>query len=259
MYKFQIWSVAGACLLFLVLFFGFSTKPNKQKIIEQSRKINLESTSLDLLLEDAHKNLTQDQSDHLAELDQSFNKAADDASKAVILKQLSGWWYQAKNLPVAASYAELVAISEKSDTAWSVAGASFYEALTLEKDAEKRKYCADHAVKAFESAISIQPQKVEHRVNLALIYAENPPPENPMKAVLMLKDLEVQNPAEPSVYNALGRLAIKTGQWDKAIARLEKAWSLDKRNPNTPCLLSKAYEGAGNSDKASEYATLCRR
>jgi uncharacterized protein HemY len=60
------------------------------------------------------------------------------------------------------------------------------------------------------------------------------------------------------VYNALGRLAIKTNQWQRAIERLEKSWSLDKKNPNTPCLLAKAYEGAGNIAKATEFATLCK-
>jgi uncharacterized protein HemY len=78
-----------------------------------------------------------------------------------------------------------------------------------------------------------------------------------MQAVLMLRDLESKHPENASVYNALGRLAIKTGQWQRATERLEKSWSLDKKNPNTPCLLAKAYEGAGNITKATEYAQRC--
>jgi len=99
---------------------------------------------------------------------------------------------------------------------------------------------------------------VEHQVNLALVYAENPPADNPMKAVLLLRDLEKKHPDNASVYNALGRLAIKTGQWERAIERLEKARSLDPKNPNTPCLLSRAYDGAGQADKAAEFAKLCK-
>jgi uncharacterized protein HemY len=80
-----------------------------------------------------------------------------------------------------------------------------------------------------------------------------------MKAVLMLRDLEKKYPENPSVYNALGRLAIKTGQWQRAIDRLEKAWSLDRTNFNTPCLLAKAYEGAGQMDKSAEFAKICNK
>jgi predicted Zn-dependent protease len=101
-------------------------------------------------------------------------------------------------------------------------------------------------------------ESVENQVAKALGYAENPPPDNPMKAVLMLRDLEAKHPDNPAVYNALGRLAIKTGQWQKAIDRLEKAWSLDKNNPTTPCLLQQAYEGAGQPEKSSEFARLCK-
>ena len=99
---------------------------------------------------------------------------------------------------------------------------------------------------------------MEHRVNLALVYAENPSADDPMKAVMMLRDLEKRHPENASVYNALGRLAIKTGQWSRAVERLEKAWSIDRTNPNTPCLLSRAYEELGNADKASEFAKLCK-
>ncbi len=78
-----------------------------------------------------------------------------------------------------------------------------------------------------------------------------------MQAVLMLRELESKHPDNPAVYNALGRLAIKTGQWERAVERLEKAWSLDKKNLNTPCLLAKAYEGIGNTTKANEFAGIC--
>ena len=66
------------------------------------------------------------------------------------------------------------------------------------------------------------------------------------------------HPENAAVYNALGRLAIKTGQWQKAVERLEKAWLLDKTNPNTPCLLAQAYQGAGQQEKSSEFARLCK-
>ena len=159
---------------------------------------------------------------------------------------------------VAGAMAEEVALLENADTAWSVAGALFFDALNKATDPVKRAYCADHAVKSFENAASLKPENVEHRVNLALVYAENPPPDNPMKAVLMLRDLESKHPDQAVVYNALGRLAIKTGQWQRAVERLEKSWSLDKSNSNTPCLLAKAYEGAGDAQKTETFAKLCK-
>jgi tetratricopeptide (TPR) repeat protein len=257
MNKAQIVIVFAAVSLFSVLYFGFETKPDKQKKVEQSRSLQGESTSFETLLEDALSHLNPAQVAKLEEVKTQISQATEDAKRAHLLKELSGLWYDFDQLAIAGGYAEQVAGLENADSSWSVAGGTFFNGLIAAKDPTLRQYCASHAVKAFESAVSLAPEVVEHRVNLALVWAENPPPDNPMQAVLMLRDLESKHPENASVYNALGRLAIKTGQWQRATERLEKSWSLDKKNPNTPCLLAKAYEGAGNIAKATEYAQRC--
>ena len=260
MNKAQYLALAAAVAVFLVLYLGFNTTPKTQQIVERSRAIQGESTGFATLLEQAKAQLAGDTATRLQTLEQQAGQATTDADRTAALKKLSGWWYAQGNVPVAGGYAEQVAELENTDSAWSVAGATYYLALTGGTlDPQLRQYCGAHAVKAFESAISLRPERVEHRVNLALVYAEVPPADNPMQAVLLLRDLEQKHPENASVYNALGRLAIKTAQWTRAVERLEKAWSLDKTNPNTPCLLAKAYEGAGKPDKAAEFNALCGR
>lgn len=246
-------------LLFAGLYFGFDTKTNKQHATEQSRSVQGEATSFETLLADAKEHLSADQANQLGFLEQKVGQAHGNVEKAAALKELSGFWYKFGNVPVAGGYAEQVAEAENTDEAWSVAGGTYFNGIMAAGDNNQiRAYCGGRAVKAFESAASLNPSKVEHRVNLALVYSEVPPPDNPMQAVLMLRDLESKNPQSPSVYNALGRLAIKTNQWDRAVERLEKAWSLDPTNPNTPCLLARAYEGQGNTQKAKEFAEKCK-
>lgn len=254
--KAQYLALLGAMVLFLALYLGFDTKPSAQQTVDQSRSILGQQTSFEVLEADAKAHLSDQQMVQLRELEQQLSVATDTA-RTTVLKQLSGWWYAQGQVAVAGGLAEQVAELENTDAAWSVTGATFYHALLGEQNPQLRDYCAAHAIKAFESAISLRPQEVEHQVNLALIYAEKPPADNPMKAVLMLRELETKYPEYPAVYNALGRLAIKTGQWEKAIQRLEKAWSLDPNNPNTPCLLAKAYDGAGQADKAAEFLKRC--
>ena len=253
------WMVAGAAAaLFLILWLGFDIKNKQQKATDRSRDIQGEVTDFSTLLADAKEHLTPTKSQQLATLDLANNKAMQDGPKIEALKALSGFWYQSGNVPVAGGYADSVATIENSPEAWSVAGGTYYNGLVAAKDnALIRTYCAAKAVKAFESAASLAPDNAEHRVNLALVYAENPPPDNPMQAVLMLRDLETKYPNAPSVFNALGRLAIKTNQWDRAIQRLEKSYALDPKQVNTPCLLAKAYEGAGDMAKAKTFAALC--
>lgn len=247
----------AALALFLLLYLGFDTKTDKQKMSEQSRSLQAESTSFETLAADAKEHLEPAQATQVADLEQQIGQAANDAARIAGLKTLSGLWYRFGQLPVAGGVAEQVAELENADTSWSVAGAVFYSGLVGSQDQIVRSYCATHAVKSFENAASLNPGNPEHRINLALVYAENPPPDNPMQAVLMLRELESKHPDNPAVYNALGRLAIKTGQWERAIERLEKSWSLSKSNPNTPCLLAKAYEATGNTSKSQEFTGIC--
>lgn len=257
MNKPQYFALLAALALFCILYLGFGTVPANQKIVEQSRSIQAIGVGLDALVEDARAHLDAGQSARLQKIEQEVASANTDADRADKLKQLSGWWYAEGHPEIAGGVAEQVAELDHTDEAWSVTGATFYGALVGQQNAKVREYCATRAINAFESAISLNPGKVEHRVNLALVYAENPSADDPMKAVTLLRSLEAEHPDNPAVYNALGRLAIKTGQWERAIARLEKARSLDPQNPNTACLLAKAYNGIGNSAKAAEFESLC--
>jgi tetratricopeptide (TPR) repeat protein len=259
MTKAQILVIFLALALFLGLYLGFDTKPSAQKKLEEAPLAKGEGTSFESLLADAKSHADAALLSAVKKAESEADSTNKDAERVAALKQLSALWYNADHIPLAGVYAEKVAEIEKADTAWSVVGATFYNALIASQEPAVRDFCAQHARHAFETASTLNPGKPEHTVNLALVYAENPPPDNPMKAVLMLRDLEKKYPESPAVYNALGRLAIKTGQWQRAIDRLEKAWSLDKTNFNTPCLLAKAYEGAGQMDKSAEFAKICNK
>jgi len=258
----QYLALTSAFVLFAGLYFGFSTKTSHPKAEEATRPMSREGISTESLVAEAKSRLSASQLESILQLetDLSTEKQGNIEKKVVdALKTLSSKWYEVGEIPIAGAYAEQVAGMENTDSSWSVAGGTFYNGLIAAKEPALRDYCASHAIQAFEQASLVNPQKVEHRVNIALIYAENPPADNPMKAVLMLRELEAKHPDNPSVYNALGRLAIKTGQWQRAIDRLEKAYSLDPKNPNTPCLLAKAYEGADNTTKANEFARKCNQ
>ncbi|MBP9874520.1 MAG: tetratricopeptide repeat protein, partial [Haliscomenobacter sp.] len=80
---------------------------------------------------------------------------------------------------------------------------------------------------------------------------------NPMKGIQMLLDLNQKNPDQPGVLFHLGRLAIRTGQYDKAVERLEKTVALDPARSEAFCFLAQAYQELGQSEKAAEAQKRC--
>ena len=119
-----------------------------------------------------------------------------------------------------------------------------------------RDFCTQRAVSAFQNAISLNPTKLENKINLALCYTENPPQDNPMKGILLLRDLDKENPDNIAVNLQLARLAIKTGQLDRAIVRLETVLTKEPNNKKAICLLADAYSGSQNA-KAAEMMKKC--
>ena len=95
MTKSQIITITASLILFLVLYLGFETIPPDMKNLEKSRLLNVESTSVTNLINDAQTKLTPQQTTVIEAINLDLNKVADDTSKRVtILKSLSGTWYE---------------------------------------------------------------------------------------------------------------------------------------------------------------------
>lgn len=257
MTKQQIISVVAFLLLFLVLFFAFDTK-SKNKVAP-SNSGSLDNTSVDITneLNSAKSKLSQDSLMVINNFESNLVAASTDSLKSEVFKKISGWWYRQKEYALAGYYAEKVAEIEKVDYAWAIAGTTFSVGAKSDNEST-RKYCIEKSKKAFENAISLSPNNIAHKVNLALCFADNPPTDNPMKGIQMLLELSKEYPDENIVQITLARLAVKTGQYEKAINRLLKILEKTPDDANANCLLVEIYSNQGDNDKAMAYQKKCK-
>ncbi|MEL6636326.1 MAG: tetratricopeptide repeat protein [Bacteroidota bacterium] len=258
MSKLQLVVLSAAAVLLLLLMFGFGDKPAQQKAVDQSRALRAESTDITSLLKSAKADLSEEQLNQLLLIEQSLEQAPGDTARIRVLEQLSRQWFDLGHAEVAGFYAESLAEIASTEEAWSIAGTTYAIGLQRSESEKVRTYCNGRAIKAFESAISINPQEVAHQVNLALCYTEYPPKDNPMKGILMLLELNKKDPDNVSVLMNLGRLAIRTGQYDKAVQRLERVLELAPGQVRAHCYLADAYRGLGNAEKSSENQDKCQ-
>jgi len=258
MNKAQWIAIASTLALFSILYFGFDTKPPKGKQIEQQRALSMEGADPQVLLEEAKKGLSPEVRSEISGLE---NEAQNKDSSALvdIFKKLSGKWYEVGNHAVAGYYAEQIAEKEKTPESWSIAGTTYLPGIRNSGEENVRKFCMQKAVSCLNKAISLQPDNVQYRVNLAVCYAEMPPEDNPMKGVLMLLQLNKEHPEDVSVLLTLARFGMKTGQWDKVIARLEKVLQIEPGNKSAICMLSEAYKGAGDNEKSGVFLEKCNK
>ena len=258
MTKLQYAILASAVVLFFTMYFGCNTKSTEIRALEKTRALEVEQTGIESLLSDAKAEISEaDLSPVLILETQLAELLEEDTARVEIYQQLSSNWYQLGKPAISAYYAEKLAEIANTEDAWSIAGTTYAIGIQRANDQKVKDFCTGRAIRAFESAISINPENLNHRVNLALCYTENPPADNPMKGILILRELQQANPQSVVVLNTLARLAIQTGQLERAIQRLEEALSYEPDNPVTNCLLASAYERSGQTAQAQTYKERC--
>jgi len=258
MSKLQLSVLTIGLFLFCLLYFGFSPIPKNLAGIESKRAMTSEVTDINNLIRDVQDELTNEQKSYLITLEKEMEGSENESNKQELLKRLSGKWFEYKQPHIAGFYAEKVAEIENTPIAWSIVGTTFASAFKSKSEKKVKDYALGKAISAFENAISLDPDDIQHKVNLALCYVEYPPSNNPMKGILLLIDLNKENPDNPLVLTNLGRLAIQTGQYDKAIQRLGRVLEIEPDNRNVNCLLAQVYAETGDKEKATFYLNKCQ-
>ena len=251
-------AVACAVALLLLTYLGCPIRPPEEgAALDQAP---LEATGLQSLIRSARADLSPAQMATLASLEERLETQTDPEKRTEILEQLAGEWYRAGQPAISGVYAVEIAEEVNTAEAWGIAGTTFTLCLQRE-DAEgkNRQFCGQQAERAYQNAISLDPANPDHRINLALAYVDNPPPDEPMRAVLMLKDLEAQYPENARVYLTLGQLSVKTGQLENAAKRYAQAAQLEPNNPDAVCQLARLYEQLGQTDEATFYGDHCEK
>lgn len=245
-------------LVFGLLYIVLDTKPKNQKLEEKSRALQMEATGIQNLLIEAKAGLSEEQRAVLDQLVEEVRSGEGDLGREMeAYKRLSGAWYEMGRGDIAGFYAEEVALRDSSAQAWAIAGTTYSLAVQSSDEEKIRVWASKRSRQAFENAISIDPDNVDHKINLALTYVDNPSGGAPMKGILMLRDMIDKNPDEVKVINQLARLALRTNQNAKAVSRLEHAITVEPNNKTTICLLAQAYQATQDKEKADLYSALC--
>ena len=243
--------------LFCILYFGFDTKPKSQAQLEESRALNFETTDIRVILTDAKQELNSRENGVIGLHELELQQASDDTLKVESFEHLAREWYQLGYPEISGYYAEEIAKLRNNAQSWGIAGTTFTLCTQKKKEERIRNFCQKRAVQSFENAISENPANIDHRLNMALLFVESPPVSNPMKGIQMLLGLNTDNPDNVKVLNQLGRLAIQTNQWEKALERLSHALTIEPNNRSTICMVVKVYQSLQRFSEAAKYEKQC--
>lgn len=246
-------------LFFFLLYFGCDTKTKEIKDLEKSREQKFELISIDRIIGERFTDLPADIKNEVRILNQKLELVDSDTQKVNYLEGLASLWYKGGVPLVSGHYAESIADIKKDADSWAIAGTTYAIALKDAKDDNEKGHAVSKSRTSLENAISLEPNKVDHQLNLALTYVDNPLADNPMKGILMLVDLNKQNPDNIPVLMNLARLSMQTGQYEKGVERLTKVIELRPSLIQAHCMVAECYKQLGNGKQAEVHSLQCNK
>lgn len=208
--------------------------------------------SLDSIRQGSMAQLAQHAIDELSAVEKEIAAAKDSASMAPLYEKQAAIWQEHKQLPMAAWAKAKAAHLEGSEKKLNFAGQFFLELMHEATTGPMQAWEAQEAVQSLSEALELNPNNDTTKLALASAYIEGT--GAPMSGVGILREMVAKDPNHIPANMLLGQLSIRSGQFDKAIPRLEKVLELEPQNKEALYFLADAYKGSGRKDDA--VATL---
>lgn len=142
------------------------------------------------------------------------------------------------------------------DTVWKETADELYSLAFNTDNQSFTQYALSQAIACYEKAVDLNPGDDEAKISLAVAHLEGQ--HEPMKGVMLLREITDKDPGNITANLILGKYGIISGQFDKAAERLKKVLSIDSLNVDAYLYLAEAYEGMGDKSKAIETLEQCK-
>ena len=174
-------------------------------------------------------------------------KTADGDKKLTLAASLAKKW-DAVDQPVpSALYLEIVAQQEKTLNSWLAAGEKLMKAFDNSRDSTLLQPLLQKANASYSAAVALDSTNLDAKTGLGITIVNGM--GMPMQGIAMLMDVVKKDPKNLKANMSLGVFAIKSGQFDKAIARFKDIIAI-KPSPDAYFYLATSYESLGKNKEA---------
>ncbi|MDB5009174.1 MAG: hypothetical protein JWP45_3567 [Mucilaginibacter sp.] len=201
-----------------------------------------------------------------AQINDSENqlKNASDAAKPDLQKKLAKEWDDVNQPAPAAFYYQAIAGKENTASDWMVAGNHFNDAFKFTQDTSVQPAYVVNAIACYKNAVKLKPESLEAKTGLGIAYVNqtamgmtDPDGGSPMQGIMLLLDVVKQDPANRNANLSLGLFAMKSGQFQKAVARF-KTVIAQKAEVEPYFYLAESYKQLGMKKEAIDAYRKCK-
>lgn len=196
--------------------------------------------------------------EELAAAEKELQSVQDSQAMAPAYEKIARIWQEHKQLPMAAHYYGVAAKLENSEKKLNFAGQFFLDLMHQPGTSPSvQLWEAQQAIDYLSRSRELDPGNDTTTMALASGYIEGT--GETMQGVQLLLGITREKPDHIPANLILGRLAVQSGQFDKAMARFETVLKQQPENTEALYFMAEAWKGKGNKQKAIELFEQCKR
>jgi tetratricopeptide (TPR) repeat protein len=241
----QLLVLTGALALTAVLY--FAPQKIKQGESGEAGTENREPYSFESLLNSVKGSMKREELEPVSKLEDLVNKNQHDL---ILLDSLGKQWDRLEQPVISSHYFEMIAEQQPGEKSWLNAAYRYFDAFKTAGDSTLRVMMVNKAITAYGNVLSYNAGNLDAKTDLGVCYVEGTP--EPMKGIMMLREVVSKNPEHENAQFNLGVLSVKSGQYDKAIERFQKVLQINPSRKEMYYMIGKSYILSGNKEKALE-------
>ncbi|MFN8154834.1 MAG: tetratricopeptide repeat protein [Bacteroidia bacterium] len=245
--RLRILLIAGTVLLSVLLYFapGQLNRDKSAKAGESTGR-SAEGFSAEELLSSAEASLDSSQKQNLVFLKDALKKNGDKDTAS--LDALGRFWDR-NGIPAAAAiWFERKAEILKSEEAYLDAAYRYFDAFRAVNDTAVRSELVQKSIASYKKVLEINPKNLNAKTDLGACYADGT--NEPMKGILLLREVVAEDPKHEMAQYNLGMLSVKSGQLDKAIERFKTVLEINPKRVEVNFYLGQVYLQKGDTAQA---------
>lgn len=197
----------------------------------------------DSILNKAKGQIKPDQLVRITTLENSISRGAVKDQQLQVYHQLAHFWKDSAGIfPPFAWYQGQSARLENSENSLTFAARLFLENLQQEPDPELRRWEALQAKDLFERSLKINPDNDSAKVGLGACYLFGNISAMPMEGIAKIREVVSKDSTNVYAQMMLVQGSLLSGQYDKAITRLETINRIQPDNLEAIVMLADTYE-----------------
>ncbi len=248
----RIGLIIGAVVLTAVIYLlpktpqGTGSKP-----VETSLEADVTGFSIEEYLEERRKALPSDTAERVKSLEEAIR---DQPSDTQAFDSIARIWDDRREHGLAAWYFERKATLTETESDWVNASYRYFDAFKMSSDSIQASFYFGKAERSYTKVLELNPKNLNAKTDLALIYTQNQ--EQPMKGIMMLREVVAEDPKHENAQLNLGFLSMKSGQYDKAVERFKTVLEINPSRIEMYLYSGEAYLRMGNKEKALEQFNI---